>query len=180
MTDMLNRIALMVFLVSFIALGAIAQEAEEFDYQGVFDTANVFVLVETFGGLMGQRITAGLACDGHLRIAGAYKDTTTIRANVSPDTSLAFINDLLAIDFFKQPVVFRAECGEAVPTDDGRLSVLRKTLIDGASTRITLNFGSWSHSVKLVFPAYGAPQALIEWERRFRALVNEHAGWEVF
>jgi hypothetical protein len=180
LTDMLNRIAIIVFLVSFVVLGANAQEAEEFDYQGAFDKANVFVLVETYSGFGWQRISAGLACDGHLRIAGAYKDTTTIRAYVSPDTSLAFINDLLAIDFFKQPEVFRAECGEAVPTDDGQISLMRKTSIDGDSTRITLRFGSWSHSVKLVFPAYGAPQALIEWERRFRALVNEHAGWEVF
>ena len=180
MTDMLSRIAIIVFLVSIIALGAFAQETEEFDYQGVFDEANVFVIVETFSGIGWQRISAGLACDGHLRIAGAYKDTTTIRANVSPDTSLAYINDLLAIDFFKQPEVFRAECGEAVPTDDGQISLLHKTSIDGGSTRITLHFGSWSHSLILAFPAYGAPQALIDWERRFRALVNEHAGWEVF
>ena len=140
----------------------------------------MFVLVETFSGFGLQRISAGLACDGHLRIAGAYKDTTTIRANVSPDTSLSYINDLLAIDFFKQPEIFRAECGVAVPADDGQISVLRKTSIDFGSTRITLNLGSWSHSVKLAFPAYGAPQALIDWERRFRALVNEHVGWEVF
>ena len=112
---MLNRIAITIFLVSFFALGTIAQEANEFDYQGVFDKSSVLVLVETFSGFGGQRIIAGLACDGHLRVVGAYKDTTTIRANVSPDTSLAYINDLLAMDFFNQPEVFRTECGEAVP-----------------------------------------------------------------
>lgn len=177
---MLSRIAITILLVPHFAHGAIAQEANDFDYQGVFDKSNVLVLVETFSGFGGQRIIAGLACDGHLRIVGAYKDSTTIRANVSPDSSLSYINDLLAIDFFNQPEVFRAECGEAIPADDGKLSVLRKTSIDGGSTRITLRLGSWSHSVMLAFPAYGAPQALIDWERRFRELVNEHAGWELF
>ena len=63
---MLNRIAITILLVSFFALGANAQEANEFDYQGVFDKSNVLVLVETFSGFGGQRIIAGLGCDGHL------------------------------------------------------------------------------------------------------------------
>jgi hypothetical protein len=176
----MKRIAFSILLASQLALGARAQEADEFAYQGDFDQSNVFVLVETISGLMGQRITAGLAADGHLRIVGAYKDTTTVRANVFPDTALVYINDLLAMAFFGQPEFFRTECGEAVRGNNGRISLLRKTTSDAGSIRITLHIGSWSHSVLLALPAYGAPQALTNWVQRYRALVNEHADWKLF
>jgi hypothetical protein len=177
--SIMNRIAFTILLASQLTLGARAQEADEFSYQGDFDQSNVFVLVETISGLMGQRITAGLAADGHLRIVGAYKDTTTVRANVFPDTALVYINDLLAMAFLGQPEFFRAECSEAVMAKNGRISLLRTTSIDAGSIRITLHIGSLSHSVLLALPAYGAPQALTNWVQKYRALVNKHADWKL-
>ena len=84
----------------------------------------------------------------------------------------------LAIDFLGLPTEYRAECGTVRSTDDGRLSIGRKYALDAGGSKISLYLGSRVHSVMLRFPAYGAPEALIDWERRFRAFVEKQKGWE--
>ena len=146
----------------------------EASYRGVFDRSNVLVVVESENGWGLGHSVAGLGCDGRLKIVGVYSDTTAIRAVVSPDTALTIINELLAIDFLGQPAEYREVCGELKPTEDGRISVRQKKSFDAGSTKITLHLGSQVHSVTMRFPAYGAPEALVEWERSFRSLIKRH------
>jgi hypothetical protein len=169
----------LLFLLPQPILAGQEADPEESEYQGRLDRSQVFVVVERHDG-WGHVHRAGLAGDGRFTLVGAYFDTTAIRCKISPDSALTFINDLLAIDFLGQPEVYRATRGEAVPTEDGRLSLVSTRAFDAGSSRITLHLGSRMHSVLLEWPAYGAPEALVDWERRFHALMKQHFDWLEF
>lgn len=141
--------------------------------------ANVVVTVETYNPWV-QRKVAGLSCDGQLKIAGAYKDTTEIQVTVSPDTALAFVNELLELDFFGLPEEFRSQNNELRPAGKSDLSLRTTRTFDAGGSKITIHVGPQSHSVALEYPAYGAPKAITEWVIRFREFVNNQAGWEAF
>ena len=164
--------AILLLSLSFFGL-SLGQQEEE--YQGKFDPSNVLVVVESYNG-WGSGLVAGLGCDGRLKIVGAYRDTTSIRSVIAPDSALAIINELLGIDFFGQPAEFRPICGTLRSTEDGKISVVKTHSIDAGASKITLHLGPKKHSVTLRLPAYGAPEALLEWERRFRSLVQGQVG----
>jgi uncharacterized glyoxalase superfamily protein PhnB len=169
-----------IFLVFPMVIPSVAQDRPESYYQGVHDRSNVHVVVEFFSHWAPQGpIAAGLDGAGNLRIGGAYADTTTIRTTVSADLALAFVDELLAMDFFGQPPEYRAQWGGIRTSEDGKLSLTSSEALDAGSSRITLNLGSDEHTVTLLFPAPGAPEALKDWERRFRTLINEQAGWKI-
>ena len=83
-----------ILFVSQLVLTVEARSLEESDYQGIFDRSNVLVVVEFDSGWHIGNFVAGLGCDGRFKIVGAYSDTTAIRTTVSPDSALAFVNDL--------------------------------------------------------------------------------------
>ena len=168
------------FLFVLLVRSAAAQSLEEINYQGVHDRSKVYVVVESFSGWPPYGpIAAGLDCEGNLQIAGAYADTTTIRTSISPNSGLAYVDELLAMDFFGQPTEYLAQSGGIIPTKDGKLSLTQNTIYDAGSSRITLHLGPNAHTVSLHFPAPGAPEALKDWEQRFRTLINEQAGWKL-
>ena len=153
---------------------------DSWKYVGDFGGAEVFVVVESGGGFGGQLHRAGLAGNGRFSLVGAYSDTTTVRKVVESNVALAFINDLLAIDFMGQPEVFRNVRGEASATANGQLVLRHTETVDSGIFRISLHVGTKAHTVTLQLPAYGAPEALLDWMNRFRELVREQASWVAF
>jgi hypothetical protein len=176
--DMAPRHACTIFISLIFCYVGNAFAFEDSIYRGVFEKANVFVVVELKDGWGLRNISVGMGCDGRLRISGAYSDTTVIRSSASPDSALALVNGLLAMDFFGQPKLFKAECGRAVLTEDGRIAIFPVTVMESAgSTQITLYVGLRKHTVQLRMPAYGAPEGLITWERKFRGFVGQYVEW---
>ena len=94
-----------------------------------------------------------------------------------PDTALAFINELLAVDFMELPANYRHICGSASFSNDGYVTLSCVNVVDGGNTRITLHLGKREHSVTLHYPAFGAPKALVQWYRKFLTLVKARANW---
>jgi pimeloyl-ACP methyl ester carboxylesterase len=143
---------------------------------GQFDPENVLVTVESHNG-WGKSTVSGLSCDGRFSIVGAFSDTTTIRGTVDPDTALALVNELLALNFFEQPARFGPRRLQLAHQGAGRLAYLEEITVDAGSTEITLYVGGQSHGVVLASPAHGAPEALREWVRRFRRFMKQNQGW---
>ena len=81
----LYRTALILILP--LAFAGESLSVPDMEYQGKFDSSNVLVVVEANNG-WGNQLIAGLSCDGHLLIVGAYSDTTAIRATISPSLTL--------------------------------------------------------------------------------------------
>jgi hypothetical protein len=169
-------ICLAMLLAPQLLLAEASLDPRHSGYRGMWDRDKVFVIVESYDG-WGRSVRSGLASDGRLTLVGAYYDTTAVRRFVAPDSALAFINDLLAIDFLGQPDAYRPFRGYASPTDDGRIGITMSYTMDAGKTRISLHLGPESHSVTLYWPAYGAPEALLDWEGRFRELVQDRVAW---
>jgi hypothetical protein len=151
--------------------GAFGQGPED-----LVESQDVFVLVSTHNG-WGKYTTTALSCDGRFRIVGAYGDTTTIRGVASLDTAVSFINDLLAINFFDQPKKFKSSRTQLVQVDRGIFAEQWQETMDAGSTKIELHVGKKVHAVVLVYPAYGAPEQLIDWINRFDLYMKELRGW---
>ena len=149
-------------------------------YQGEYDPANIVIVVESQGGHVQRHARVGMSCDGSIVIAGAYADSTKVRATTSPDSVLALVNDLLALDFFGLKAEYPYERGKAVRQPNGRIGITQETAIDNSARVITLHLGGTSHSVRLWLPARGAPEALGPWLDRFRALVTSEVDWFQF
>lgn len=113
------------FLAITLSISAVAKDKHGREYTGLYDESNVQVVVSFFGG-MGQTgpISAGLDCAGNFQIDGAYADTTIIRSTISRELAVAFVDDLLAMDFFGQPAEYRARWGGIESTEDGKVSRL--------------------------------------------------------
>ena len=172
-----------IFAITTLLLcghAALSLAHSDWKYLGDFDDDEVFVVVESGGGFGGQMHRAALAGSGKFALVGAYSDSTTIRSVIEPDLALAFISDLLAIDFMGQPEVFRNIKGAIHRNEDGRLVVSHTEVIDSGLFRITLHLGAKSHAVTIRLPAYGAPEALQDWMGRFRELVKDQARWVAF
>ncbi len=163
----------LMLVVTSVALAATAQSVPEAES---FSPQNVFVVLESNSG-WAKPTYEGLSCDGKFKILGAYSDTTTIRGTVSPDSALAIINELLALNFFELPSEFGSGRLQLKRSDNGQLHYLTETTIDGGSTRIELHVGQRDHVVILKYPAHGAPEALRRWERRFGDFMKASRGW---
>ena len=169
-----------IFLLLPLVISAYGKDLHGKEYIGVHDRSNILVTVDFFSGFGPHGpIAAGLDCEGNLQIAGAYADTTTIRITIAPDMALAYVDELLAMDFFGQPTEYRGRSGGTRPTEDGKLSLTEITTCDANTSRITLHLGPNEHGVTLRFPAPGAPEALKDWEQSFRTLINEQTGWKI-
>ena len=99
-------------------------------------------------------------------------DTTTATGRVAPDSALAIINDLLALNFFEQPARFGSEHRQLAFNGNDGLGYLVTDFADTDHVRVELNIGSRKHEVVLVYPASGAPEALLGWVRRTRSLLD--------
>lgn len=146
-------------------------------YQGEYAPSNIVVVVETQGELPWKRVHVAMSCDGRVLISGAYADSTKVRATTSPDSVLALVNELLALNFFGLKPGYPYERGRAERQANGRIGIMQETSIDHYPNTITLHLGGTSHSVRLWMPAHAAPEALGPWLDRFRALVKGEVEW---
>ncbi len=134
------------------------------------DRSNVWVTVES-SGMTGGTITS-LSCEGRfLRIRKAYQDSSTIDGQVDQDSSLALVNELLALDFFDQPARYPAQYSELERRGRNGLEWMVTIISDRGTVDITLRIGDRRHTVELDYPAFGAPPVLKAWVKRFQALV---------
>ena len=138
--------------------------------------SDVVVTVKFFDGWT-RPVLGALDCRGKLRIVGAYSDTTSILASVIPDSAVAIIDKLLALDFYGQPEVYETRRFHAEPCGPDLIDVTKEETVDGGSAEVELHLGPHHHRVKLRYPAYGAPQALRDWVQEFRGLVKSNASW---
>ncbi len=146
--------------------------------RGEYSRSNVVVTVKFFDGWT-RPVLGALDCRGKLRIVGAYADTTSILASVIPDSAVAIIDKLLALDFYGQPEVYETRRFHAEPCGPDSINVTSEETVDGGSAEVELHLGQRHHRVKLRYPAYGAPQALQNWVLDFRDLVKSKASWAV-
>lgn len=174
----LTSFRISVFWVTAFVLSAGAATAAAGDppAEGSFAPANVLVVVENHNG-WGKSTCSGLSCDGRFSILGAYSDTTTIRGTVAPDSALALVNELLALNFFELPDLFGAGRQQLAYLDDQHLAYLWEMTFDAGSSKIELHVGPENHTVVLAFPAHGAPAALRDWLKRFQRFMKENRGW---
>ena len=134
------------------------------------------VTVKFFDGWT-RPVVGALDGRGDLKIVGAYSDTTSILASIDPDSAVAAVDRLLALDFFGQPEVFETGRFHVRTCGPDSVMVTQESTLDGGSATIELFLGPRRHRVELRYPAHGAPQALREWVRGFRELVKKHADW---
>lgn len=146
-----------------------------FDFHKVA-SRNVLVSLESNNG-WGGVTHSWLSCDGRFGILGAYDDTTTIRGTVPADSALAFVNELLAMNFFELSPEFGSRRVQLAPALGDSLWLRTEKWFDAGSERIELHVGPRSHAVELGYPAHGAPQALKDWVGRFKAFIQAHRGW---
>lgn len=167
-------------LLSLLALACLAaalvQAAPPPQAEETFDPRHVMVVVESNNG-WGKVERSGLSCDGRFSIVGAYSDTTAIRGAADPDSALALVNGLLALNFFELPDRFGSSRLQLADLGGGKLAYLQEMTMDAGSTRIELRVGTQVHAVMLAYPAYGAPAALRHWVKRYKAFMTARQGW---
>ena len=177
---MVRRSVFSLVLVAgtFVGCTAVADTAlfEREMSEGVAPEA-VVVVVESFSAWRPNIEISALSCDGRFRIAGAYSDTTVIRGVVPPDSAIAIVNELLALNFFEQPSKFGKKRFWLKRRENGMLGLLHEDTWDAGMDTITLTIGTSMYEVSLAYPAHGAPEALHQWVRRFAAFMKECRGW---
>jgi hypothetical protein len=138
--------------------------------------SHVVVTVKFFDG-WGRSVIGALDGRGTLKIVGAYSDTTSIMASMEPDSAVAMVDKLLALDFYGQPEMFDTGRFHLRACSLDSVMVTEEETFDGGSATIELFLGPRHHRVVLGYPAYGAPKALKDWLSEFRGLVKKHADW---
>ena len=168
--DEMNKLALSVLAV--LVQGTIAFGQAEEPYRGIYDRNNVIVAVE-YTGQWNRPKVAAMDCAGRIKVVGAYRDTTSVSAQIDPDTAIELISSLLEIDFFGLPDTYRQICGLLRPAGEDSVGVAMRDTIDHSVTRVTLHLGPKSHTVTMRYPAYGTPEELNEFIERFNKLLDE-------